>query len=128
MSPGPEGLFALLRAQQAKQVGIVVIEDDVEIGANTTIDRGSLDDTVIGAGSMARMRGKALVQAGAEIVGVAARTKESAAKLAAQLGGEVENSEHKEYGHGKVELSGNSKLFEGIDRSRRAFNGYSMSR
>ena len=33
------------------QVGRVVIEDDVEIGANTTIDRGSLDDTVIGAGS-----------------------------------------------------------------------------
>jgi UDP-3-O-[3-hydroxymyristoyl] glucosamine N-acyltransferase len=28
-----------------------VIEDDVEIGANTTIDRGSIDDTVIGAGT-----------------------------------------------------------------------------
>jgi UDP-3-O-[3-hydroxymyristoyl] glucosamine N-acyltransferase len=27
------------------------VEDDVEIGANTTIDRGSLQDTVIGAGS-----------------------------------------------------------------------------
>ena len=33
------------------QVGKVVIEDDVEIGANTTIDRGSMSDTVIGAGS-----------------------------------------------------------------------------
>ncbi|MEK7322373.1 MAG: UDP-3-O-(3-hydroxymyristoyl)glucosamine N-acyltransferase [Pseudomonadota bacterium] len=29
------------------QLGAVVIGDDVEIGANTTIDRGSLDDTVI---------------------------------------------------------------------------------
>jgi UDP-3-O-[3-hydroxymyristoyl] glucosamine N-acyltransferase len=29
------------------QVGRVVIGDDVEIGANTTIDRGTLDDTVI---------------------------------------------------------------------------------
>lgn len=29
----------------------VIIEDDVEIGANTTVDRGSLHDTVIGAGS-----------------------------------------------------------------------------
>jgi UDP-3-O-[3-hydroxymyristoyl] glucosamine N-acyltransferase len=29
----------------------VVIEDDVEIGANTTVDRGALDDTVIGAGT-----------------------------------------------------------------------------
>lgn len=29
----------------------VILEDDVEVGANTTIDRGSLQDTVIGAGS-----------------------------------------------------------------------------
>jgi UDP-3-O-[3-hydroxymyristoyl] glucosamine N-acyltransferase len=34
------------------QVGRVIIEDDVEIGANTTIDRGSGSDTVIGAGTM----------------------------------------------------------------------------
>jgi UDP-3-O-[3-hydroxymyristoyl] glucosamine N-acyltransferase len=33
------------------QLGRVVIQDDVEIGANTTIDRGSARDTVIGAGS-----------------------------------------------------------------------------
>jgi UDP-3-O-[3-hydroxymyristoyl] glucosamine N-acyltransferase len=32
-------------------VGRCVVEDDVEIGANTTIDRGSIDDTVIGAGT-----------------------------------------------------------------------------
>jgi UDP-3-O-[3-hydroxymyristoyl] glucosamine N-acyltransferase len=32
-------------------VGGCVIEDDVEIGANTTIDRGSIDDTVVGAGT-----------------------------------------------------------------------------
>ncbi len=32
------------------QIGAVVIGDDVEIGANTTIDRGSLEDTVIGNG------------------------------------------------------------------------------
>ena len=29
------------------QIGRVVIGDDVEIGANTTVDRGALDDTVI---------------------------------------------------------------------------------
>jgi UDP-3-O-[3-hydroxymyristoyl] glucosamine N-acyltransferase len=33
------------------QLGRVVLEDDVEVGANTTIDRGSAQDTVIGAGS-----------------------------------------------------------------------------
>ena len=32
------------------QIGGVVIGDDVEIGANTTIDRGAMDDTVIGDG------------------------------------------------------------------------------
>ena len=32
------------------QVGSVRIGDDVEIGANTTVDRGALDDTVIGDG------------------------------------------------------------------------------
>lgn len=32
------------------QIGVVVIGDDVEIGANTTVDRGALDDTVIGDG------------------------------------------------------------------------------
>jgi UDP-3-O-[3-hydroxymyristoyl] glucosamine N-acyltransferase len=33
------------------QLGRVILEDDVEVGANTTIDRGSTGDTVIGAGS-----------------------------------------------------------------------------
>ncbi len=33
------------------QLGRVIIEDDVEIGANTTIDRGSAHDTRIGAGT-----------------------------------------------------------------------------
>jgi UDP-3-O-[3-hydroxymyristoyl] glucosamine N-acyltransferase len=32
------------------QVGTVVIGDDVEIGANTAIDRGAIEDTVIGNG------------------------------------------------------------------------------
>ena len=32
------------------QVGRVLIGDDVEIGANTTIDRGAIDDTLIGDG------------------------------------------------------------------------------
>jgi UDP-3-O-[3-hydroxymyristoyl] glucosamine N-acyltransferase len=33
------------------QVGRVVIEDDVEIGANSTVDRGAMEDTRIGAGT-----------------------------------------------------------------------------
>lgn len=52
---GQDGFgFAPDRARPVKvpQLGLVRIEDDVEIGANTTIDRGSGHDTVIGAGSM----------------------------------------------------------------------------
>jgi UDP-3-O-[3-hydroxymyristoyl] glucosamine N-acyltransferase len=39
------------RYQKFPQVGRLVIEDDVEIGANTTIDRGALEETSIGRGS-----------------------------------------------------------------------------
>ncbi|MGV3634785.1 MAG: UDP-3-O-(3-hydroxymyristoyl)glucosamine N-acyltransferase [Pseudorhodoplanes sp.] len=46
------------------QLGRVVIEDDVEIGANSTVDRGSAGDTVIGAGS----RLDNLVQIGHNVV------------------------------------------------------------
>ncbi|WP_208440604.1 UDP-3-O-(3-hydroxymyristoyl)glucosamine N-acyltransferase [Bartonella raoultii] len=37
--------------EKIPQLGRVIIEDDVEIGANTTIDRGTLEDTIIGEGS-----------------------------------------------------------------------------
>lgn len=33
------------------QLGLVILHDDVEIGANSTVDRGGMTDTVIGAGS-----------------------------------------------------------------------------
>jgi len=39
------------RHEKIPHVGRCVIGDDVEIGANTTIDRGSIDDTVIGSGT-----------------------------------------------------------------------------
>ena len=39
------------RYEKFPQVGKLLIEDDVEIGANTTIDRGALDETRIGKGT-----------------------------------------------------------------------------
>jgi UDP-3-O-[3-hydroxymyristoyl] glucosamine N-acyltransferase len=49
---GQEGFGVVPGRQHVKvpQLGRVVIHDDVEIGANTTIDRGALGDTVIGPG------------------------------------------------------------------------------
>ncbi len=44
-APGPRGMLKIV------QIGRVIIQDHVEIGANTTIDRGTMDDTVIGEGT-----------------------------------------------------------------------------
>jgi UDP-3-O-[3-hydroxymyristoyl] glucosamine N-acyltransferase len=44
-APGPAGMIKIV------QIGRVIIQDHVEIGANTTIDRGTMDDTVIGEGT-----------------------------------------------------------------------------
>ncbi len=44
-SLGPRGLF------KVPQIGRVVIQNDVEIGANSAIDRGALEDTIIGEGT-----------------------------------------------------------------------------
>jgi len=94
-------------------VGRCVIGDDVEIGANTTIDRGSIDDTVVGAGTkvdnlvqiahnvrigracliMAQVgiAGSARVEDGAMLLGQAGvsghHTVGKGARLAAQAGG-----------------------------------------
>jgi len=42
---GPKGHL------KVPQIGRVIVQDDVEIGANTCIDRGALGDTVIGEGT-----------------------------------------------------------------------------
>lgn len=44
-------VFARGAHQKIPHVGRCIIHDDVEIGANSTIDRGSIDDTTIGAGT-----------------------------------------------------------------------------
>jgi UDP-3-O-[3-hydroxymyristoyl] glucosamine N-acyltransferase len=45
--PGENGALP----RKIPQVGRCIIGDDVEIGVNTTIDRGSVDDTVVGPGT-----------------------------------------------------------------------------
>lgn len=44
-TPRPDGL------RKVPQLGRVIIQDDVEIGAGTAVDRGTLGDTVIGQGT-----------------------------------------------------------------------------
>ncbi|HOL30614.1 MAG TPA: UDP-3-O-(3-hydroxymyristoyl)glucosamine N-acyltransferase [Anaerohalosphaeraceae bacterium] len=53
-SIGQDGFgFATHKGQHHKipQIGIVILEDDVEIGSGCVVERGTLDDTVIGKGS-----------------------------------------------------------------------------
>ncbi|WEX07045.1 UDP-3-O-(3-hydroxymyristoyl)glucosamine N-acyltransferase [Chelativorans sp. AA-79] len=42
---GPKGF------EKNPQIGRVIIQDDVEIGANTAVDRGALSDTIVGEGT-----------------------------------------------------------------------------
>lgn len=49
---GREGFgWVTSTGQRVPHVGRCVLHDDVEIGANTCVDRGSIDDTIIGAGT-----------------------------------------------------------------------------
>jgi UDP-3-O-[3-hydroxymyristoyl] glucosamine N-acyltransferase len=67
--------------QKIPHVGRCVIEDDVEIGANSTVDRGSMDDTVVGSGTKidnlvqvghnVRIGARCLLMAGVGIAGSA---------------------------------------------------------
>ena len=88
------------------QVGIVVVEDDVEIGANTTIDRATLGETVIGRGSKLDN----LVQVGHNVevgertlmaaqVGIGGSSRIGAAAI---LGGQVGIADHVTVGEGAI--------------------------
>ncbi len=50
--PGSGFVPAGLGFERVPQLGRVVIHDDVDIGANTTIDRGAAGDTVVGPGTI----------------------------------------------------------------------------
>lgn len=54
VSIGQDGFGFAMDAKghlKVPQIGRVIIQDDVDIGANTTIDRGALRDTIIGEGT-----------------------------------------------------------------------------
>jgi UDP-3-O-[3-hydroxymyristoyl] glucosamine N-acyltransferase len=92
------------RYEKFPQVGRLVIEDDVEIGANATVDRGALDETRIGRGTKIDN----LVHIGhncqiGEDVVIAAQTGLSGSIVienGAVLGGQVGIGEHATIGEG----------------------------
>ena len=98
------------------QQGRLVIEDDVEIGANTTIDRGALGETRIGAGTKIDN----LVHIGhnctiGKNVIIAAQTGISGSSVVedgAILGGQVGIGEHATVGAGVI-LGGGAGVLSG---------------
>jgi UDP-3-O-[3-hydroxymyristoyl] glucosamine N-acyltransferase len=129
---GQDGFgFALGAGGHAKvpQIGRVIIQDDVEIGANTTIDRGGNRDTVIGEGTKIDN----LVQIGhnAEIgrhcvivaqVGIAGSTR--IGDFAA-LGGQVGIAGHVEIGEG-AQIGAQSGVHGNVPAGAR-YGGYPAS-
>jgi UDP-3-O-[3-hydroxymyristoyl] glucosamine N-acyltransferase len=86
------------------QLGRVIVEDDVEVGANSTIDRGSTRDTLIGAGT----RIDHLVQIGQDVrLGrccvIVARVGIDGSTILedfVQVGGQAAMAGHLRVGHG----------------------------
>jgi UDP-3-O-[3-hydroxymyristoyl] glucosamine N-acyltransferase len=88
------------------QQGTLVIEDDVEIGANTTIDRGALGETRIGAGTkidnLVHIAHNCVL--GRNVI-IAAQTGISGSSIiedGAILGGQVGLGEHAHVGPGVI--------------------------
>ncbi|MEP7065947.1 MAG: UDP-3-O-(3-hydroxymyristoyl)glucosamine N-acyltransferase [Gemmatimonadota bacterium] len=103
--------------QKIPHVGRCIIEDDVEVGANTTIDRGSIADTIIGAGTKldnlvmiahnVRLGRMCLVAAQS---GIAGSTKLGDGCM---IGGQVGVTGHLELGNG-VKIGAGSGVMDNI--------------
>ncbi len=115
-----------VRHRKVPQVGIVRIEDDVEIGANAAIDRATLGETVIGRGSKIDN----LVQVGHNVVvgehsilcGQAGVGGSSTLGKGVTLAGQVGVSDHVTIGDGAI-LTGQA----GIARQGRVPAGAILS-
>ncbi len=100
-------------------VGGCVLEDEVEIGSNSTVDRGSVDDTVIGRGSKldnlvhvghnVRIGERCLLMAG---VGVAGSTRIENGVI---LAGHVGVTDHLRIGAG-ARVAAKSAVFGDVER------------
>ncbi|MFV1979612.1 MAG: UDP-3-O-(3-hydroxymyristoyl)glucosamine N-acyltransferase [Rhodothermia bacterium] len=95
---GPEGPVKM------QQIGRCVLEDDVEVGANSTIDRGSLGDTVVGAGTkidnLVHIGHNCLIGKNCYIVAQVGLAGSTVLGDGVRLGGQVGVAGHLTIGHG----------------------------
>jgi UDP-3-O-[3-hydroxymyristoyl] glucosamine N-acyltransferase len=98
------------------QQGTLVIEDDVDIGANTTIDRGALGETRIGQGSkldnLVHIGHNCLIGRNVIIAAQTGISGSSVVEDGAILGGQVGIGEHALVGEGVI-LGGGAGVLSG---------------
>lgn len=99
---------------QFPQQGRLVIEDDVEIGANTTIDRGALEETRIGRGvkidNLVHIGHNVSVEQNVVIAAQTGVSGSSVIRAGAVVGGQVGIGDHAEIGEGVILGSGSGVL------------------
>lgn len=94
------------RTKHAKipQIGRVIVQDDVEIGANTTVDRGHIRDTVIGEGTkidnLVQVAHNVVIGRHCLIAGLVGLSGSSTLGDFVMLGGQVGVNNHITIGHG----------------------------
>ncbi|MFP5277795.1 MAG: UDP-3-O-(3-hydroxymyristoyl)glucosamine N-acyltransferase [Acidobacteriota bacterium] len=101
---------------QFPQQGTLVIEDDVEIGANTTIDRGALAETRVGRGAkfdnLVHVGHNCEIGEDAILVALTGVSGSSTIGRGAVLAGQVGIGDHAHVGPGVI-LGGQSGVFSG---------------
>lgn len=99
---------------QFPQQGRLVIEDDVEIGANTTIDRGALEETRIARGvkidNLVHIGHNVRVERNVVIAAQTGISGSSVIRAGAVVGGQVGIGDHAEIGEGVILGSGSGVL------------------
>ena len=111
--PDPNGVY-----EKMPQVGNVILEDDVEVGANTTIDRATIGHTIIGKGTkldnLIQIGHNA--ELGAHIVVVAQTGIAGSSKVGdhCQIGGQVGIAGHLQVGD-RVRVAAQSGIGSNIE-------------
>jgi UDP-3-O-[3-hydroxymyristoyl] glucosamine N-acyltransferase len=104
------------------QLGLAIIEDDVEIGANSTIDRGSGPNTVIGKGSiidnLVQIAHNVVLGEGCVIVSQAGVSGSSKLGNGVVVGGKVGIAGHLKIGAG-AQIAGGSGVMRDIEPGAR---------
>ncbi len=104
------------------QLGRVIIEDDVEIGANSTIDRGAGPDTIIGRGAMidnlVQIGHNVVVGPGCIIVAQAGIAGSTHLEAGVAIGGQVGVVGHLKIGRG-AQIAGQSGVMRDVEPGAR---------